>query len=149
MVRLAGSTLVNTCPNLAGTQQQTNSTLSADHLSSSAALSWASNVRGEARVITQLQPQFTATMTATRDDFFMLYDCCVACGILASVGLRHSAGLQEIYISCSLPMPNIASIAPAVKRRTIGVTRMQVLQQLVHLLCQLLILCLFSLLLYW
>jgi hypothetical protein len=106
-VRLAGSALVNTCPSLAGTQQQPNSTPAAD-LPSSTAPSWASIVRGGARVSSQPQPQPMVRVTATRDDYFSLNECCIAGSLRARIGMRHSAGLQEIYISCSLPTLSIA-----------------------------------------
>jgi hypothetical protein len=45
-----------------------------------------------------------AMATLTRDDFFSLYKLCGVC-------LHHSAGLQEIHNSGSLPTRSIAVMA--------------------------------------
>jgi hypothetical protein len=92
------------------TQHQLPSTLHVAHLSFGAAPSWARIVQG--RMCPSVLPQPQPMAAATRDDFFALYK---RSRLGAHVGICHSSGLQDIYISCRLLSPFLASIAPIAK----------------------------------
>lgn len=95
-----------------GNTQQQYATLPAgsDPSLSSAAPSWARVVRDGASA-TSLPP------LSPREDFFRLYELCVANGFSARVAIRSAAGTQEITLSCRLRAPATILTAQAAPRR--------------------------------
>jgi hypothetical protein len=119
--QVAGTMLKNTCPalpsfptpgvagwptRLAGNQQQFSSTLPDDLLSSNAVPTWASIVRGRVCKCPAAAPAYSiGNQRALRFQW----------ASRVHLGVCHSSGLQNIYISYSLPSPSSAGIAPAAK----------------------------------
>ncbi len=52
-----------------------------------------------------------------REEFFRLYERCVASGLRARVEIRNCAGFQELTLSCRLQASPIANVAPRARRR--------------------------------
>jgi hypothetical protein len=78
---------------------------------SSAAPSWARVVRDGVNA-TSLPLQFSP-----REDFFHLYELCVANGFTARVAIRSASGSQEISLSCRLRAPPSNIPAQTAQRR--------------------------------
>jgi hypothetical protein len=95
-----------------GDTQQQYATLPAgsDPSLSSAAPSWARVVRDGASATSQ-------PPLSLREDFFRLYELCVANGFSAHVAIRSAAGTQEITLSCQLRAPATILTAQAAQRR--------------------------------
>jgi hypothetical protein len=74
----------------------------------SVAPSWASVVR---------DGTCSGNPPAQRDDFFRLYERCVASGLRARVEIRNCSGFQEITLSCRLQATPHAIGAPRARRR--------------------------------
>jgi hypothetical protein len=132
--RQAGATLLRPLPHLpassftgvdgrlrrGGDKQQQYTTLPAgsDPSLSSTAPSWARVVRDGASATSQ--PPLPQAALSPREDFFRLYELCVANGFSARVAIRSAAGTQEITLSCRLRAPAtilIAQVAPRRRRR--------------------------------
>jgi hypothetical protein len=93
-----------------------------DGVVSCAGPTWASIVRDGAQprpsppISPPISPS-TPTATVTRDEFFALYERCVASGLKARFAVRYIAGMQEASLTCSLLPPISAINAPTTKRR--------------------------------
>jgi hypothetical protein len=64
---------------------------------------------------TLLPPSTTATVCI--EDFFTLYEQCVASRFKARATISYATGCQEISLSCFLLLSSLAPVAPAAKRR--------------------------------
>ncbi len=123
MPRQAGNTLVHPSPLLLaspftgvdgrlcreGGIQQQSFPLPANPTLSTAAPSWASVVRDgtSSGSLPALQ----------REEFFRLYERCVASGLRARVEIRNGSGFQEVTLSCCLQTSSNANVAPRARRR--------------------------------
>jgi hypothetical protein len=147
VTRQAGATLLRPLPHLpaspftgvdgrlrrGGDRQQQYTTLPAgsDPSLSSAAPSWARVVRDGASATSQ--PPLPQAALSLREDFFHLYELCVANGFSARVAIRSAAGTQEMMLSCRLRAPATiltAEVAPRCRRRRQNSTVGDVAKQL-------------------
>jgi hypothetical protein len=55
--------------------------------------------------------------TSQREEFFRLYERCIASGLHACLEIRNGTGFQEISLSCRLQSTPIAIVAPRARRR--------------------------------